>query len=428
MNSDAFFQIISNFGDKVLFFDVLFWTDKAQLPFLICWLLMASIYFAVITGFINFKKLPAAIIAFIKGKKTVQNGAASSKSIVLSAIAGATDLGSIFGVAGIVAIGGAGTIFWLIIAGFLSTSIRYAEVLCGHKFRRKVFSNGKCKGYIGGPQVYIPRIFKMYKMPKLGKLDDESLKLVEVEFNRLKKRTPFKDYRISEYLDSGGFARVYCVRCPTSEVKFALRISEEEEHYNEREIQAVRQLMNQGQKHIVEYLMYFTVNTRFGKKYCALMPFLSPLSKYNNTSDDIEIAVRCGNDLLPVLQSCSEVVEGQIIHRDIKPQNIFFDNDFRKDRGLMLGDFGIARIENETQRVTPIGSLETISPEIGANDIDIMHDHHLCDIYSLGIVMYYYLNGHVYPFDNDHKKRLQTKGALPEPRYGRRVCDFYSRT
>ena len=53
MNSDAFFQIISNFGDKVLFFDVLFWTDKAQLPFLICWLLMASIYFAVITGFIN---------------------------------------------------------------------------------------------------------------------------------------------------------------------------------------------------------------------------------------------------------------------------------------------------------------------------------------------------------------------------------------
>ena len=170
MNSDAFFQIISNFGDKVLFFDVLFWTDKAQLPFLICWLLMASIYFAVITGFINFKKLPAAIIAFIKGKKTVQNGAVSSKSIVLSAIAGATDLGSIFGVAGIVAIGGAGTIFWLIIAGFLSTSIRYAEVLCGHKFRRKVFSNGKCKGYIGGPQVYIPRIFKMYKMPKLGKI------------------------------------------------------------------------------------------------------------------------------------------------------------------------------------------------------------------------------------------------------------------
>ena len=172
MNSDVIFQAISNFGDKVLFFDVLFWTDEAQLPFLILWLLLASIYFAFITGFVNFRKLPLAIIMFVKGKKSVnkQEGTISSKSIVLSAIAGATDLGSIFGVAGIVAIGGAGTIFWLIIAGFLATSIRYAEVICGHKFRRKVFNNGKSNGYVGGPQVYIPRIFRMYHLPQVGKI------------------------------------------------------------------------------------------------------------------------------------------------------------------------------------------------------------------------------------------------------------------
>ena len=144
MTPDAIFQTIADFGNKILFFDVLFWTDVAQLPFLIFWLLFASVYFSLITGFINFRKLPKAILLFLKDKKTVnkKQGTVSSKSIVLSAIAGATDLGSIFGVAGIVAIGGAGTIFWLIVAGFLSTSIRYAEVLCGHKFRRKIFSNG----------------------------------------------------------------------------------------------------------------------------------------------------------------------------------------------------------------------------------------------------------------------------------------------
>jgi AGCS family alanine or glycine:cation symporter len=171
MSSDTLFKIIGDFGDKILFFDVLFWTDKAQLPFLIFWLLFASIYFSVITGFINFRKLPESIILFIKGKKTVnkQDSTVSSKSIVLSATAGATDLGSIFGVAGMVAIGGAGSIFWLIVAGFLSTSIRYAEVLCGHKFRKKVFSNGKSKGYTGGPQVYIKKIFRMYKLPTIGK-------------------------------------------------------------------------------------------------------------------------------------------------------------------------------------------------------------------------------------------------------------------
>ena len=172
MTSDIFFQKIAEIGNNLLFFDVLFWTDKASLPFLIFWLLFASIYFAFITCFTNFRKLPLSIISFIKGKKTInkQEGTVSSKSIVLTAIAGSTDLGSIFGVAGIVAIGGPGTLFWLIIAGFLATSVRYVEVLCGHHFRRKVFVKGKSSGYIGGPQVYIPRIFKMYNLPKLGKI------------------------------------------------------------------------------------------------------------------------------------------------------------------------------------------------------------------------------------------------------------------
>ncbi len=171
MFADTIFQKIADFGNSLLFFDVLFWTEKASLPFLIFWLLFASIYFAVITKFINFRALPRAIVAFIKGKKSVdkKENTASTKSIVLSAMGGATDLGSMFGVAGIVAIGGPGTLFWLIIAGLLSTSIRYAEVYCGHKFRKKHFSNGNANGYVGGPQIYIRRIFSMYKLKKLGK-------------------------------------------------------------------------------------------------------------------------------------------------------------------------------------------------------------------------------------------------------------------
>ena len=172
MIADRIFQTIADIGDRILFFDVFFWTDKVSMPFLIFWLLVASIYFAVITGFFNFRKLPSAVFEFIKGKKSVNKaeGTVSSKSIVLSAVAGATDLGSIFGVAGIVAFGGPGTLFWLIVAGFLSTSIRYAEVVCGHKFRRKVFVNGRSAGYTGGPQVYITRIFSMFNMKKLGKI------------------------------------------------------------------------------------------------------------------------------------------------------------------------------------------------------------------------------------------------------------------
>ena len=172
MNSDIIFQKIADFGNTILFFDVFFWTDKIKMPFLIFWLLFASFYFSFITNFINIRKLPKAIVMFFKEKKTInkKENTVSSKSIVLSEIACLSYIGSIAGLAGVISIYGAGVIFWIIVAGFLSTSIRYAEVLCGHKFRKKAFKNGKPDGYNGGPQVYIQKIFSLYKLKKTGKI------------------------------------------------------------------------------------------------------------------------------------------------------------------------------------------------------------------------------------------------------------------
>ena len=102
---------------------------------------------------------------------------------------------------------------------------------------------------------------------------------------------------------------------------------------------------------------------------------------------------------------------------DIKPQNIFYKEDFRNETGFLPGDFGEARFDR-TGTVTGIGTPATVSPEIYVYEERKKADHHLSDMYSLGIVMYYYLNGRVYPFGNDHDRRLHTKGALPAPRYG----------
>lgn len=245
-------------------------------------------------------------------------------------------------------------------------------------------------------------------------LDEESLKAVKREFNRLKKETPYKRFSITEFIDSGSYAKVYKVTATFSEKEYAIRIADDQGEKTKREIEAVKQLMSQGQKHIVNYLMDFSVSTRFGVKHCTLMDFLCPLSAYSNTADDVEIAVRCGVDLLPLLQVC---MNKKILHRDIKPENILFDKNFRNTQGLLLSDFGEARTDRYGT-VTGRGTPSTISPEIRNFDADIKHDHSLCDMYSLGIVMYYYLNGRTYPFGNDHDKRVNTKGALPEPRYG----------
>ena len=263
-------------------------------------------------------------------------------------------------------------------------------------------------------------------MQKKGPLNDRSLTLVRKEFDRLKGSNGYSEYVIGEYIDSGGYARVYAVNSLRGNgEKYALRISDvssdENNGKNERETEAVKRLMARGQKHIVYFLMNFTVETTYGEErhtlYCTLMPFLCSLLKYENKADDIEIAVRLGNDLLPLLQTC---MEKKIIHRDIKSGNILYDGDFRNEAGFVLGDFGEARTDvNGT--VTDIGTWATVSPEIAGFDREIRRFHKLCDMYSLGLVMYYYLNGRVYPYGNEKKdflERLDTKGALPPPKYG----------
>lgn len=93
--------------------------------------------------------------------------------------------------------------------------------------------------------------------------------------------------------------------------------------------------------------------------------------------------VDLGSDICRALSICSK--QG-IIHRDIKPDNIFIS----KNGDYKLGDFGIARqLEKTATFMSKKGTYNYMAPEVyrgeqyGAS----------CDIYSLGIVMYRLLNG-----------------------------------
>lgn len=83
------------------------------------------------------------------------------------------------------------------------------------------------------------------------------------------------------------------------------------------------------------------------------------------------------------------------IHRDIKPENIMFHSS---DGRAVLMDFGIARAAESntqvTQAGTAIGTPHYMSPEQAKGKVV----DHRSDIYSLGVVLYYILAGHV-PFD-----------------------------
>ncbi|MBR3124464.1 MAG: protein kinase [Mogibacterium sp.] len=116
---------------------------------------------------------------------------------------------------------------------------------------------------------------------------------------------------------------------------------------------------------------------------------LTPLVKYSidNPLSEDEV-VRMGIDICRGLSLCKKY---GIVHRDIKPDNIFIS----PSGSYKLGDFGIARIiEKTTEGLSRKGTYEYMAPEVyWGRDYGST-----VDLYSLGMVMYRYLNDGRMPF------------------------------
>jgi AGCS family alanine or glycine:cation symporter len=167
---------IATLGDNLLFFNIIFWRTDVKIPFLTAWLLVASLFFLFKLRFFTFKFIKIAFSSLLSKQIQQQQqnaleksgkGYQTSKAITIFSIGSSVDLGSIFGVAGIVAITGLGSILWIIIIGILSAAIRFAEVVAGHYYR-KIDSHGNF--ITGGPQIYIKKAFEQYGLNKLGKI------------------------------------------------------------------------------------------------------------------------------------------------------------------------------------------------------------------------------------------------------------------
>lgn len=112
-------------------------------------------------------------------------------------------------------------------------------------------------------------------------------------------------------------------------------------------------------------------------------------------------------------QLCSAVLYAHqhgVIHRDIKPQNIFLT----RDGTIKLGDFGIATFQNATHVTRDghiIGSVQYMAPEIAHGDPASERS----DIYSMGITFFELITGWV-PFDDTNLTTvalMQVKEKFP---------------
>ncbi len=104
-----------------------------------------------------------------------------------------------------------------------------------------------------------------------------------------------------------------------------------------------------------------------------------------------------------LLSAVSEAHRNQIIHRDIKPQNILV----KSDGSVIITDFGIALAQNAlhlTQKETVMGSVHYLAPELARGETATYQS----DIYALGIVFYELLSGSV-PFKGETAIQIAMK-------------------
>ena len=273
---------------------------------------------------------------------------------------------------------------------------------------------------------------------------------------------PWPEWEIVKYLGGGAYGKVYEIERNNSGIqeKAAVKIvsrpkeeSELEADYQngyDRESIAVKyteilqeyineyKLMKelQGQTNIVscdDFAIEENPDGIGGKIYIR-MELLTPLQKVTKERllSEKEI-IKLGKDICKALILCES---RNIIHRDIKPDNIMIS----KFGDYKLGDFGVSKVMSHTTGATMTGTEGYMAPEV----LHIEKYGKEVDIYSLGIVMYWLLNNRRMPFIGADEKLTPSKVSeaslrryhgdkIPAPKNGSarlkqivlKACEYY---
>ncbi|MDY2628093.1 MAG: sodium:alanine symporter family protein [Lachnospiraceae bacterium] len=122
-------------------------------PAMIC-IIGVGLYLSFCTGFLQIRKFPYAIkvtIGRIFNKKEASDGAMTPFQAVCTALASTVGTGNIAGVAGAIALGGPGSIFWMWISAFLGMCTKFSEVTLAVYYRER----NEQGDLVGGPMYYI---------------------------------------------------------------------------------------------------------------------------------------------------------------------------------------------------------------------------------------------------------------------------------
>ncbi|WP_307725164.1 Stk1 family PASTA domain-containing Ser/Thr kinase [Kurthia zopfii] len=218
-------------------------------------------------------------------------------------------------------------------------------------------------------------------------------------------------YKILEMIGGGGMSTVYLAHDMILNRDVAMKVlrytlnDEEESHRRfQREALSATSLnhpnivsifdVGEDEEDSLQYIVMEYVKGMTLKQYIVEYAPLAP--------------TRCVEIMTQLTSAIGMAHQNQIIHRDIKPQNILMD----EDGNVKITDFGIAMAltaTSFTKTNSVLGTVHYLSPEQARGGIATKKS----DIYSLGIVLYELLTGEL-PFSGESAVSIALKHLQAE--------------
>ncbi|MDX2092887.1 MAG: protein kinase [Kofleriaceae bacterium] len=229
--------------------------------------------------------------------------------------------------------------------------------------------------------------------------------------------TKLGDYVIEGKIGAGGMGEVYAARHPLIGKRAAIKVVRKELCSDEssvgRFVDEARVVNQIGHPNIVDVFAFGT--TRDGRSYLVMEWLQGETLRGRLERTRLELDEIC-ELMLPLVRALQAAHDSGVVHRDLKPDNLFLV-EVRGERPILkLLDFGIAKLHRPDHRVAKtatgaiVGTPQYIAPEQARGQpVDGK-----ADIYALGGILFELLSGRP-PFIADNAMDMVAKHLMEQP-------------